>query len=156
MKKILFFLIFIIVLFAGVAFLSHMKKEKAMENSPYGDKDLAAATIEQLNNPNYQNIIQPKELEKNIKEKKDVTVYFYSPDCTYCQKTTPIVNPVAEDLGIDLVQYNLLEYEQGWDDYAIESTPTIVQFKDGKETKRIVGYQEGKTFKQWFEDNTLK
>ncbi|WP_445505721.1 thioredoxin family protein [Niallia sp. 03091] len=156
MKKVLFFLLFIILLFAGVAYLSHLKKEKAADDNPYGKSALNAATVDQLDDPNYQNIIQPKDLKDNIEAKKDVTVYFYSPTCGYCQKTTPIVNPVAKDLGIDLVQYNLLEYEQGWDDYRIESTPTIIQFKDGKETNRIVGYQKGEAFKQWFEDNTLK
>ena len=57
---------------------------------------------------------------------------------TICKEATPILTPLAEELGIDLVQYNLLEFEQGWDDYDIEGTPTIVQFKDGKEVARIV------------------
>ena len=33
------------------------------------------------------------------------------------KKQHPILTPMAEELGIDLVQYNLLEFEQGWDDY---------------------------------------
>ncbi|WP_445486514.1 thioredoxin family protein [Niallia sp. 03133] len=156
MKKVLFFLLFIILLFAGVAYLSHLKKEKASEDNPYGKSNLDAATIEQLDDTNYQNIIKPQDLKEKIESKKDATVYFYSPTCIHCQKTTPIVNPVAKDMGIDLVQYNLLEFEQGWDDYHIKSTPTIVQYKDGIETKRIVGYQKSETFKKWFQENTLK
>ena len=63
---------------------------------------------------------------------------------------------MAEELGIDLVQYNLLEFEQGWDDYNIESTPTIVQFKDGKEVARIVGLQEEDVYRRWLTDNRVQ
>ena len=35
----------------------------------------------------------------------------------YCKEATPILTPMAEELGIDLVQYNLLEFKQGWNDY---------------------------------------
>ncbi len=87
---------------------------------------------------------------------EDVTVYFYSPTCPHCQRTTPIVDPLSKEMGIDLVQYNLLEFEQGWDDYGIESTPTIVQFKKGKETARIVGYNEEDVFQDWFNKNAIK
>jgi thioredoxin-related protein len=64
------------------------------------------------------------------------------------------VAPLAEDMDIDLVQFNLLEFEDGWDDYRITETPTIVQYKDGKEVKRITGYQEKAVFEQWFNENT--
>ena len=87
---------------------------------------------------------------------EDVTVYFFSPTCPHCVRTTPVVAPLAKDMDVDLVQYNLLEFEQGWNDYGIESTPTIVQYKDGKEVNRIVGYQEEATFKDWFNEYTLK
>ena len=58
-------------------------------------------------------------------------------------------------MGIDLVQYNLLEFEEGWDKYRIEGTPTIVQFKDGKESNRIVNLQNEEIYRQWFEENSL-
>jgi thioredoxin-related protein len=57
-------------------------------------------------------------------------------------------------MDIDLVQFNLLEYEDGWNQYGIESTPTIVQYKDGKEVNRIVGYNEETAFKSWFNENS--
>ncbi|MFP3340137.1 thioredoxin family protein, partial [Micrococcus sp. SIMBA_131] len=58
-----------------------------------------------------------------------------------------------EDMDIDLKKYNVLEFEQGWNDYQIESTPTLVRFKDGKEVDRIVGTQTEETFKHWIEQN---
>lgn len=150
------FLALIIVVFAAIALLTNKEaKEKSVDN-PYNKEVLEPETIAQLDDPNYQNIITPDDFQKKIANKKDVTVYFYSPTCSHCQDTTPIVAPLTKEMEIDLVQYNLLEFDQGWDDYEIEFTPTIVQFKNGKESARIVGYYTKEEFKSWFEANTLK
>ncbi|HAQ06487.1 MAG TPA: thiol reductase thioredoxin, partial [Bacillus bacterium] len=77
------------------------------------------------------------------------------PTCEFCVKTTPIVAPLAKDMEINLLQYNLKEFESGWNDYGIESTPTIVQYKDGKEVNRINGYQEKAVFETWFQENSV-
>ncbi|WP_110928911.1 thioredoxin family protein [Bacillus massiliglaciei] len=153
MKKMLVFLAVIVILFAAIALITNKQNTEKTEGNPYGKKELDPATADQLTDPNYQNLILPEELEEDLKDKKDRAVYFYSPTCPHCQRTTPIVAPLAEDMGIDLVQYNLLEFEEGWDDYSIESTPTIVYFKDGKEQDRIVGYNEKDVFQKWFEKN---
>lgn len=155
MKKVVIFLAVIIVLFAGVALLTKMQnEEKVSGDNKYKKDTLHPETVAQLDDPNYQNLILPEELEKKLDNKEDVTVYFYSPTCSHCQRTTPIVSPLAEDMGVDLVQYNLLEFEDGWDDYGIEETPTIVQYKEGKEVERIVGYQEKEVFEEWFNSNS--
>lgn len=155
MKKVIIFLVVIIGLFIGVAFLTKVQnEEKTSGENPYGKDTLHPETVAQLDDPNYQNLILPEELEKKLDNGEDATIYFYSPTCPHCLKTTPIVGPLAKDMDIDLQQYNLLEYEKGWDDYLIESTPTIIQFKDGKETARIVGSQEEAFFKEWFNKNT--
>ena len=155
MKKMIIFLVVIIALFATIAFINNTKTSKKQQANPYNKDHLKQSTIDQLNDPNYQNLILPEELAENLKNKEDKTVYFYSPECQYCLKTTPIVAPLAEEMGIDLVQYNLLEFDQGYDDYAIESTPTIVYFKNGVESKRIVGLNDKEVFKKWFEDNNI-
>lgn len=155
MKKMIIFLIIIIALFAAIALIANTQNQQKAESNPYNKKNLEPSTIDQLNDPNYQNLILPDELAKDLKNKEDKTVYFYKPDCIHCQRTTPIVAPLAEEMGIDLVQYNLLEFEQGWDDYGIESTPTIVHYNNGKEEARIVGYNEKEVFKKWFEDHEV-
>ena len=126
------------------------------ENNPYEKDHLHAETIDLLDNENYQNIILPEDLEKKLANKEDATVYFFASDCIYCQQATPILAPMAEELGIDSVEYNLLEFQQGWKDYQIQSTPTIVQFKDGKEVARIVGLQEKETYHKWLTDNRVQ
>lgn len=59
---------------------------------------------------------------------------------------------MAEEMGIDLEMYNLLEFEEGWNEYAIESTPTFIHFEDGKEVDRLANYhQDHSVFSSWFE-----
>lgn len=155
MKKMIIFLVIIIALFTAIALITNMQKEEKTKGNPYGKENLRQSTIDQLDDPYYQNLILPDELATALKEKEDKTVYFYSPECPHCQNTTPVVAPLAEQMGIDLVQYNLLEFEQGWDDYNIKSTPTIIHFKDGKEVDRITGYHDATTFEEWFEENEV-
>lgn len=145
----------IVVLFAAIAIINNTQNKQKTENNPYNKTSLDQATIDQLDDPNYQNLILPEKLAEAIKNKEDKTVYFYSPTCVHCQNTTPIVAPLAEEMGIDLVQYNLLEFEQGWEDYRIESTPTIVHFNAGVEYDRIIGYNDKEVFEKWFKENKV-
>jgi thiol-disulfide isomerase/thioredoxin len=155
LKKVIIFLAIIMALFGAMAFLSKMQnEEKVSEDNPYGKDTLHPETVSQLDDPNYQNLILPNKLDELLDNKEDVTVYFYSPTCPHCQRTTPIVAPLAKDMNINLLQFNLLEFEDGWDQYRITETPTIVQYKDGKEVNRITGFNEKEVFEDWFNANT--
>jgi thiol-disulfide isomerase/thioredoxin len=157
MKKLVIFLVVIIGLFAALAIVTNLQnKAKIGDDNPYEKTDLQQATIDIIDDPNYQNIILPEDLEKKLKNKEDVTVYFFASDCPHCKVTTPVLMPLAEEMGVDIVQYNLLEFRQGWDQYAITGTPTIVQFKEGKEVARIEGSREETVFRQWLEENVKK
>ncbi|PLS17652.1 thiol reductase thioredoxin [Bacillus sp. M6-12] len=153
MKKIIIFLVVIIGLFAAIAIINNTQQKEKSEDNPYGKDTLRASTVEQLDDPNYQNLILPDALKDKLDKEENVTVYFYSPECPHCIKTTPVVNPVAKEMNIDLVQYNLLEFEEGWDDYQIKSTPTIVHYEKGKEKARIVGSHKAEEFKDFFQTN---
>jgi len=153
LKKIVGFLVLIIALFIGIYFLNSYQNSSKLENNPYDTDDLRQSTIDLLDDPNYQNIILPDELEEKIQSGDPVTVYFFSPECPHCKKATPIVAPLAKDMGIDLVQYNVLEYEQGWNDYKLSATPTIIHFDGGKEEARFVGAASKAEFEAWFNEH---
>ncbi len=155
MKKIIIFLAIIIALFIALGLVTKMQNEKKVsEENPYGKDTLNPETVALLDDPNYQNIIKPEDLEQKLKNKEDVTVYFFSPTCGPCRNTTPIVSPLTKNMNVNLVMYNILEFEDGWDRYGIEQTPTIVQYREGKEVNRIVGYQDKEVFESWFEENS--
>lgn len=152
MKKLLVYLLIIAALFALLYFIN-LQSKKANEPNPqsagniYGKTDLHPETAALLDNPNYQNIILPNELKTDLKEKADMFVYFFSSTCPHCIRTTPVLVPIAKEANIDLKQFNLLEFNEGWAEYGVEETPTLVYYKDGKEVGRMVGGipEEGST-----------
>ncbi|MEX3748146.1 MULTISPECIES: thioredoxin family protein [Lysinibacillus] len=141
MKKLLIIGSVIVVLFIAIVMLTKVSNESKLTSAknPYGDKELKQETIDQLDDENYQNIMLPDELEKKIKAGEDVNAYFFSPICVHCQAFTPVLMPIAKKLGVDIAQINVYEYEDLWDQYNLEATPTFIHFEDGKEVNRFVG-----------------
>ncbi|HHY74831.1 MAG TPA: thioredoxin family protein [Bacillus bacterium] len=153
MKKIIIFGTIIIGIFVLLGIFTSMEnKQKAIVN-PYNKETLHPATIEQLKDPIYENIILPDELTKLLDDKGSAFIYFYSPTCSHCKTTSPVVVPMAKELGINLQLFNLLEFDDGWDTYKIEGTPTIVHFENGEEVSRIEGGVEAEQFREWFNEN---
>ncbi len=98
----------------------------------------------------YYNQVNPYELENQLRNGGDATVYFYSPKCPYCKKATPIVNELTEQLGIDLKKVNVHEYEEAWDIYSINATPTIIHYKEGNVVSGIEGLKSESEYRQFF------
>lgn len=148
MKKVLIFAAVFIVLFGALAFVTNYQQKQKAAGNPYGKDELNPATLDQLDDPNYQDIILPEEVDEKIDKKEDFIVYYFSPTCEYCQKTTPVLMPAAEDAGVKIDQLNLLEFEDGWDKYGITATPTLVKYEDGKEVDRVEGSNDEAFFKE--------
>ncbi|MFK2825895.1 thioredoxin family protein [Bacillus sp. B190/17] len=153
MKKIIIFGAIVLAIFGAITFLTKYQQNEAAKDNPYGKDELHPETIKQLNDPNYSSLILPDELEKKLENSEDMFVYFYSPTCPHCQATTPVLMPAAKDKNVVIHQFNLLEFEDGWNDYHIESTPTLVYFKDGVEQQRLVGSQPKEKLEQFLEVN---
>ncbi|MDN7247366.1 thioredoxin family protein [Planococcus shenhongbingii] len=156
MKKMLIIGAVVVLIFGLIIFLTNQSNNQKLADNPYDKEDLNQATIDQLDDENYQNIILPDALDEQIASGEPTTVYFFSPTCSHCQATTPVLMPVAEDMGVDVQQYNLLEYEQGWQQYFIEATPTLVHYEDGKEVARWVGSQPKENIEEFFNQVVLK
>ena len=148
----------IIILFGALYFVVDYKNKQAIDNSsnPYEKEKLNQASIDQLNDPLYQNQITPENLDEELDNQADVTVYFYSPTCLHCQKTTPVLVPLAEDLKVDVKKLNLLEFDDKWDTYGITGTPTLVHYKNGEEVGRVSGEHSEEEFKTFFEEFVLE
>lgn len=145
----------LLLLFVALGFVANYQNKQQAEGNPFGKETLNQATIDQLDDPLYENQILPDELETKINNNEAVTVYFYSPTCVHCQNTTPIVVPMTKDLGIDMKKLNLLEFEEAWGGFGIEGTPTIVHYEGGEEVARISGEQPKANFEEFFEANVL-
>jgi thioredoxin 1 len=150
MRKLSIYFGVVVVLFALLWGLNQMQL-KAQSDNIYGipATKLNPLTVQQLKDPNYQNIILPDNLDKRLQNKESFFVYYFSPDCPHCRATTPVLAPLAKSAGADFNQYNLMEFKQGWQNYKIESTPTLVYYKNGQETDRLVGEQPEQTWKDF-------
>lgn len=132
----------VLVLFGSLTVIYKNQNANAVSNAvnnPYGKDNLHPETIKQLDDSLYQNQILPNVLKESIKSGEERFVYFYSPICSHCKKTTPILVDLENELKIDIKKYNLLEFEEGWKDYEIKGTPSLIHYKNGKEIGRILG-----------------
>lgn len=135
----------VVILFASIFVLGNLGQDNKLYGMP--TSDLNPATRALLDNPNYQNIILPDELDKKIADKEDFFTYMFSSSCQYCLATTPQLVPLADELNIDLPMFNLLEFQTYQPKFNIEYTPTLVYFQDGVEVDRLEGglREEGTT-----------
>ncbi|GIN12951.1 hypothetical protein J26TS2_28180 [Shouchella clausii] len=150
MKKLLIIGAGVLALFIVLIIIQTVNNNNRLANNDLYDKDdLNAATIDQLNDENYQNIIMPDALAEKLEAGEDAVVYFFSPTCQYCKKATPKLMDVAGEEDIHIDQFNVLEYDDSA--YGIEYTPTLIYFEDGKEVDRIVGDHTEDEFRDFLE-----
>ncbi|MED4585615.1 thioredoxin family protein [Brevibacillus choshinensis] len=154
MKKIIFFSILVAALLIGAIVYSDISNRQQAAGNPYGKTNLNPATLAQLSDPLYDNLIMPDELKSRLTNKEDMFVYYYSPLCEHCQATTPVLVPIVKDMKIDMKKHNLLEFNASWDDFQIEYTPTLVHYIGGQEVARLVGGHEANEWKKWLEEQT--
>ncbi|MBE7116702.1 MULTISPECIES: thioredoxin family protein [Bacillus] len=128
MKKIIIFVIVTLFLFGAITFFIN-KEEKNY----------------------YTNNINTKQLQEDITNKKDKIIYFYQTNCSYCSKVSPVLIPMASEMDINLQTLNLEKHQNGWNDFKIEGTPTIIHYQNGKEIDRLVGDNKSEVFKEWLE-----
>jgi thiol-disulfide isomerase/thioredoxin len=153
LKKLLIIGAVIIAFFALIVFLSNKSDEAKLKDNPYGTNNLAKSTIDLIGNENYNNIVLPEALFEKIESGESVTVYYFSPDCQFCMAMTPVMMPIAKEMNVDVLQYNMLEFGQlALEKYNIQSWPTLVHYKDGKEVGRMSGQQPEENIRAFFNE----
>lgn len=150
------FLVIVIGLFAALYFISNSQTHTLADTKNSLDiTNVQTATkltnSEEVEAGLYTNNITSTELEEKLKNKENVLVYFYKPTCPYCQKTTPIVMPMANQMGLTMYHYNVDAFPEGYESYKLTGVPTLIKFTKGKETHRLVGYYEDEMeYENWF------
>lgn len=151
MKKLLAIGGVIVAIFALILVLNNQSNKEKLKDNPYGNKKLEQASIDLIGDKNYNKIILPEELQKKIKNGEAVTTYFFSPLCSYCREMTPVMMPIADEMGVDVQQFNVLEFSTEAAPYQIEATPTMIYFENGEEVGRMVGGQSEENIRSFFE-----
>ena len=152
MKKLIIIGVLLVAVFGGILFLTKQEskvKEESADNPYKGKEDVHPASLDLVGNKNYDTITLPDEVDKKIKSGEPTYVYFFSPTCGYCMEMTPMLTPLAKDMGVPILQYNLLEYGYEAESYKVEGTPTLIYFDKGKEVSRVVGLQGEETTREF-------
>lgn len=152
LRKMLVILCIAIIFIVGSQVYVTNQQYKIPEYNPFMKDDLHPKTIQQLHNEHYQNVILPSELEQMLRTEEKVYVYYYASTCPACERLTPIIVPLSKDIGIDLKLFNLLEFEEGWDQYNIKVTPTVVMYRKGTEIKRLEGLMDSEKYEEIFNE----
>lgn len=80
-----------------------------------------------------------------INSHKTVVVEFFATWCPHCQRMMPVVEQVKELVGdrARIVQLDIDENQDAAQDADVQSVPTFIVYKDGKEVWRQSGEMEG-------------
>lgn len=71
-----------------------------------------------------------------------VLVDFYADWCGPCKMVSPIVDEIAEEqAAISVCKINVDESAALAKQYKVMSIPTLIVFRDGKESARMIGYK---------------
>ncbi|WP_026690381.1 thioredoxin family protein [Alteribacter aurantiacus] len=154
MKKIIIFGVAIVIIFGALAFVTSYQNQKQSEGNPYGVDSLPPETIDTLDNPMYENIILPEELEEKMDNGEDFTVYFFSPACPACSRVSPEIIPMAEEKDVDLHLFNVQVFEEGFDRY-IDATPTVIHYENGEVAYTIEGAADRETYERFYDEVVL-
>ncbi|GAB3062330.1 thioredoxin family protein [Salinicoccus sesuvii] len=143
-NKIFYAIIAIVIVGFAAAFIFMNSTSENPEDGyyPYTDlqsEQLSGATIDKLDDENYHYNKTFDETKEIIDAGDGEFVYFWSPTCVHCNAATPFLMDAFDQTGEEVTQLNVLEYQQPWPEYGIESTPTLIYFEDGEEVDRFVG-----------------
>ena len=90
--------------------------------------------VKKLNSENFQN--------EMLNADGTVLVDFYADWCGPCKMVSPIVDEIAEtQSGITVGKVNVDESSALAAKFNVVSIPTLIVFKDGQETARLIGYK---------------
>ena len=81
-----------------------------------------------------------------LKSDKPVLVDFYADWCGPCKRLAPLLEEQKE---IDVLKVNVDLFDSLSRSYGIMSIPTLILFENGKEIKKIIGFQTESEIKEF-------
>ncbi len=84
-----------------------------------------------------------------LEAEETVLVDFWAPWCGPCRMQTPILENLAgsDEINAKITKLNTDESPNTAGEYSVQSIPTLIIFKEGKEVERYVGVQTEESLK---------
>ncbi|MED4522918.1 MULTISPECIES: thioredoxin family protein [Bacillus amyloliquefaciens group] len=109
-----------------------------------------ASNIYQKKGNLYAGQATTNEVRNAIKDQNHVFVYYYQINCLHCKRVSPYLIPMGEKINGKFLILNIEGDQKSWESYKINQTPTLVVYKNGRETNRIEGEQTKNKYKNFF------
>ena len=107
---------------------------------PATEKNEPVTTATKSTSP-VRHISGESEFTRTIKQ-GNVVVDFYADWCGPCKRLGPIIGDLAKEFSnVTFVKINIDKEDSLSTRYSVRSIPTLILFKNGKQVKRITGYQ---------------
>ena len=93
--------------------------------------------------------------EKVLNSKKPVLVDFFASWCGPCKMIAPLIEKMAEEKK-DKIDVYKLDIDQASDlaaQYGVQSIPTLVIFKGGKDVDRHIGALQQNALNKWIDSH---
>lgn len=76
-----------------------------------------------------------------LNSKLPVIADFYSDSCVPCKRLSPVLAKIEEQYAdsINVAKININFDAELAEEYEVQSAPTLIFFKDGRETERLIG-----------------
>ena len=91
-----------------------------------------------------------KPFNEILSENQNVVVQYYADWCGPCQMLKPVLEQISNEMDdVAFVRVNIEDHRELAVEAGVQSIPTVLFFKDGKETDRSVGFKPKQKVEEW-------